>query len=711
MAHRESRLALPTQASYGLVNAVAVGLDMAARPLDEFAGAGGQLLSYRPKTALAALRHYDAPVSAADSSGDVRPPVWISSIGYQGAWPLRWVPVGTGTGPATEAGITAIGPPTEAAASGSAADGDRRIEVSGLQRNPMPLSQLVALLLVLSLLATVAVRGGFSAVGRGGGRVPGDWAATDEWIRALGDWWQKPGTPAGRSWRLGGPLAVMLAALWVPAMAVAAVALTGLIAGDQPDWDGSLTGIDRRSPIWWLAATWLLAPWRIPRVVRLVFIAGVVAGCSLGGDSRWLLATTVLAATASLHLLACLFRVGWQAGSRREIGMVTDYWLTMAAAIVTIGLLLAVARACGDMATRLPWLLTAAWVFNGLSPLLPLTASGLALAVLWYAELVRSWRADEAPVASALGREERDDAADDREQNTIRYPLLGRHSREWLGTQLRWSLARGTVAPPPTPIGLLQFICLVAAAVWLGVLSSELTPLYPDRLSHPAAVTLLMTAFFSWALLFVRTQALVGLLFDTLHRFRQEVDAPGSPLKKAFGDLHRPADVPLGRLLYARHLPRATLDDVTVVFPGEEQSDPAVETLVAARRRAIGMKRFVRSLGGQIRWLIAGLAVGAALLFLAATSLPCQPRSGLMLTSTLSFVAFAWVSVRTLLRIERDPVLGLIANSTSGRVTWDMQTLIKVALPVGVPVLLILGQAFPEAWQWLGALVEGLRGS
>lgn len=708
VADRESRLALPTQASYGLVNAIALGLDMAARPLEEFAGAGGPLLSYGPKKPLAALRHYDAPVSAAESPGEVRPPVWISSIGYQGAWPLRWAPVRADA----EAGITAIGQPAVVAASGSAAEQDRRIELSGLQRNPMPLSQLVALLLVLSLLATLAVRGGFSAVGRGGGgRVPGDWAATDEWIRALGDWWQKPGTPAGRSWRLGGPLAVMLAALWVPATAVAAVALAGLIAGDQPAWDGSLTGIGRWSTIWWLAATWLLAPWRIPRAVRLMFIAGAVAGCLLGGDPPWLLATTILAATASLHLLACLFRVGWQAGSRGEVGMVTDYWLTMAAAIATIGLLLAIARGCGDVATRLPWLLTAAWVFNGISPLLPLTASGLALAVLWYAELVRSWRADEAPVASSLGRRERDDAADEREQSTIRYPLLGRHSREWLGTQLRWNLAQGTLAPPPTPIGLLQFIFLVATAVWLAVLSCKLTPLYPDRLSHPAAVTLLMAAFFSWALLLVRTQALVGLLFDTLHRFRSEMDAPGSPLKKAFGELHRPADVLLGRMLYGRHLPRATLDDVTAVFPGEERSDPEVEKLFAARRRAIGMKRFVRSLGGQVRWLIAGLAVGAAFLFVAATSLPCQPRSGLMLTSTLSFVAFAWLSVRTLLRIERDPVLSLIANSTSGRVTWDMQTLVKVALPVGVPVLLILGQAFPEAWQWLGALVEGLRGS
>ena len=66
---------------------------------------------------------------------------------------------------------------------------------------------------------------------------------------------------------------------------------------------------------------------------------------------------------------------------------------------------------------------------------------------------------------------------------------------------------------------------------------------------------------------------------------------------------------------------------------------------------------------------IAGLAVGAVLLFVAATSLPCQPRSVLLLTSTLSFIAFAWLSVGTLLRIERDPVLSLIADSVGGRVT------------------------------------------
>jgi hypothetical protein len=128
-------------------------------------------------------------------------------------------------------------------------------------------------------------------------------------------------------------------------------------------------------------------------------------------------------------------------------------------------------------------------------------------------------------------------------------------------------------------------------------------------------------------------------------------------------------------------------------------------------KRVIGMKRFVRSLGGQIRWLTAGLAVGAVLLFIASTSLPCQPRSALLLTSTLSFVAFDWVSVHTLVRIECDPVLSLIAGSQAGRIAWDIQTLSRIGLPVAIPVLLILGQAFPDAWQWVGALVAGWRGS
>jgi hypothetical protein len=38
----------------------------------------------------------------------------------------------------------------------------------------------------------------------------------------------------------------------------------------------------------------------------------------------------------------------------------------------------------------LPWLLTTTAVFNGISPLLPLASACLAMAVIWYVELVRS---------------------------------------------------------------------------------------------------------------------------------------------------------------------------------------------------------------------------------------------------------------------------------------------------------------------------------
>ena len=720
----ESRLALPTQANSALFNAVSLGLDMARRPADPAAAGrdARRITSHQlsDQAATASLRHYDVPFPAGGSSLD-RPPVWISTIGYQGAWPLRWVPAASAEDSAKDSGVIGV---KQQGLTGGLESVEQRIELSGVQRNPMPLTQIVALLLVLSMLTTVAVRGGFEAGRAARGPGPQDWAVSDEWIRALGDWWQ-PATvrdsphPDGRSWRLGGPLAVVLLALWVPATAAAAVALAGLIAGGQPDWNGRFASLDARWPlVWFLAATWLLAPWRIPHAVRLVFVTAAVAGCFFledsPKDSTWLLVTTVLAATASLHLLAGLVRVGWQARSRSAIGAAADYWLTLAASLATICLLFALVGWAGDVATRLPWLLTSAWVFNGISPLLPLTASGLALAALWYAELVRSWRADEAPVASSLGLASRDPDADRREQAALRYPLLGRHAAEWVGSQLQWSFVRGAKAAAPTPIGLLQFIFLLGAAVWLAVLAWKLTPVYPDRLSHPACVVLLVAAFLSWALLMVRAQALVGRLFDALHRFRREVDQPGAMLEEAFRELHRPADVLLGRMLYSRRPPPTTLDDVEPFFapPADgSMADRQAPELAAAKKRAIGMKRFVRSLGGQIRWLIAGLAVGAVLLFVAATSLPCQPRSVLLVTSTLSFIAFAWLSVGTLLRIERDPVLSLIAHSVGGRVTWDMQTLVKVALPVGVPVLLIVGQAFPEAWQWFGALAEGWRGS
>ncbi|NDG58896.1 MAG: hypothetical protein EBX55_10610, partial [Betaproteobacteria bacterium] len=91
----------------------------------------------------------------------------------------------------------------------------------------------------------------------------------------------------------------------------------------------------------------------------------------------------------------------------------------------------------------------------------------------------------------------------------------------------------------------------------------------------------------------------------------------------------------LGRLLYARRPPASFVDVAEAEGAGTDGSGNKPSP---GEQRVRGMKYFVRSLGGQIRWLLGGLVASALLLFVAATSLPCQPRSDLLFTSTLAFI-------------------------------------------------------------------------
>lgn len=713
------RIAFPTQANAALANAVTLAFEFNSRPPQREKGDEidecGRLLAYRLSKTLAKtrLRHYVAPLVTAEMEMEtVAPPVWVSAVGYQGTWPLRWI------GPCEESKLVRVRTGESAANPPSTT----RFSLQGLQIEPVALTQLTLVLLVLAVLIDTALRGRFRIGTTVSGATPrfgprhDAWLPSDEWIRPFREWFTAPTRSShdasDRVWRLGGPLVLTLLGLFVPAVANAIVAWTGVITGAGIHDSRTLLAGDTHNTVFWLATgPFLLAPWRAPLVLRLVLVGVVLVGCVTAGSARWLLVVAILATTAAGHLAVSLVRTLWKARRRAEIDDWTYFYLTLATSFVMVAGLVAALVASPGMETRLPWLLTTAAIFNGISPLLPLTTAGIALAVIWYVELVRSWRADEYPVPPTLGLPS-DHDGDGGEPGVIRYPFVGRHVASWLNQQLGWTLVHGSTAVAPAPLGVLHFIFLLGSCAWLVDLAFRLKPIYPSSTVHWACVGMIGIAFLSWVLLLIRTEALVRVLFDSLHAFRREVEKPGSGFRAAFKEMRRPADVALGRTLFFRRPPSPRLDDLVLDRrPSSGYPPLAGSELAAVEKRVIGMKRFVRSLGGQIRWLGAGLAVGAVLLFVASTSLPCQPRSSLVFTSTLSFIAFAWLVVGTLLRIERDPVLNLIAGSSEVRDGWDWPTIARIAVPVAIPVLLVLGQAFPDAWQWVGALVEGWRGS
>ncbi len=709
---RAPRFARANSGVNALGNAVSIAVDIAVggNALEETksdgeAGFALEKPCTRPLDAFFPPDYAKAPTHF----GATTPPLWLSIVGYQGAWPLQWQEC-------TDGKVVSIPPPPPS---------NGRLELPGLHRNPSQLTRLVVLMTMLSFLSAGAIRGWF-----GTGRITAPqpsaavverhWKPFDEWVLPFARWCPD-GCDPDRRWRLGGPLLAMLFALWIPASCAMAVTWSGVAAGRLRSLNEALAGGD------WLAA-WLLvvlmalAPWPIGNAGRfLLFVLSVTATMLLEPfhGTVWLLLVAMLAGGAAVHLLANGLFVACQWNRGQRPGVLFDGGLTALACLVQVGAVVGMDSSFGDKATRFPWLLTCSWILNGISPLLPVTALGLAVAAIWTVELVRGWWLETFMFDPRPGVGDQEPAGPagppDSEREwlaMIRYPVLGSPFGSWLTTRVLGldrtkhpgtvpengaNRAKHPTLAPPSTASALSFVLVAFAFGWLCLVATEIAPVYPITAVHHLCIGLLFLGTLSWALLFVRTGSLINLLFGHLERFRHEIGDPDqqSAFNAAFVALRRPADVSLGRLLYSKRPPGSEIPDR---FKGTE-------------RRVVGMKRFIRSIGAQIRFLVAGLAVSAVLLFVAATGIPCQPRSLLILTGTGAFLALALLVVRTLLRIESDTVLSLIAGTTAGRIGWDWPTIARISVPVAIPLLLVLGQAFPDAWQWVGALVEGWRGS
>ena len=65
--------------------------------------------------------------------------------------------------------------------------------------------------------------------------------------------------------------------------------------------------------------------------------------------------------------------------------------------------------------------------------------------------------------------------------------------------------------------------------------------------------------------------------------------------------------------------------------------------------------------------------------------------------------------VSTMVRVDADEVLSLIAGTDPGKVTFDWALVLKLTPWVAVPLIMVLGQTFPELWNWLGVMLDGWR--
>jgi len=286
---------------------------------------------------------------------------------------------------------------------------------------------------------------------------------------------------------------------------------------------------------------------------------------------------------------------------------------------------------------------------------------------------------------------------------------IAKQGLAWLLSTPRTDGEKTSAAREPAPHAYLLWIGLVLFVLWLVTLLGHVRPVYPSFWINVGIVSLILFGYLTWGVIFVQLVALRFRFFKQLRAFQHEIDAPQSKLAAGFEATRNPRDVWLGRLLYASgdsgQAHTATLERAESLPPEKEgaQSD------AAARERAIGIKRWVAFVGAQLRITIFGLGFGAILLFVAISSLPFQPRPWFQFTATLSFVAIGIAVVTTYVSVDANEVLSRIAGTTAGKVSFDWALIAKLAPWVVIPLVMVIGQTFPELWNWFGVALESWR--
>ena len=579
--------------------------------------------------------------------------------------------------------------------------------------------------------------GGFLPPGRPATAVPG----IPDWMRPMREWWSNRNQPghydSPKARRLFVPMLVGLLALWLQVFVcgIHIWSLFVLNANQSGAWIVVL---------FLIAGAVLLFPMTLPIRLLLGVIFSVVVvllwlfwgwmfphpfpggGVSVGFALLALLAGMLL-------LRAIVDTVARRRASDRKHA-ISQFWENVLAVLViflTAAVMVGVAVFLRQSDTWLPWLTTSSWVFNGVSPLLPLITACLGIEVLCRAELMRCWLIETSFVSTSATTAPRDTEREtderekkEREKAELSYPVSGkdvsalvRQAVHGLLSELMPSISgprtdgeKTSASRESAPQAYLLWIGLGLFVLWLMVLFRHVRPVYPHFLVNVAIVALILFGYLSWSVIFVQLLALRFRFFKQLRAFQQEIDTPKSLLAAGFDAVKLPHDVWLGRLLYASGdsgpAHAAALDRAESLPPEKE----GARSDAASRERAIGIKRWVAFVGAQLRITIFGLGFGAIFLFVAISSLPFQPRPWFQFTATLSFVAIGIAVVTTFVSVEANEVLSRIAGTTAGKVSFDWALIAKLAPWVVIPLVMVIGQTFPELWNWFGVALESWRG-
>ena len=158
---------------------------------------------------------------------------------------------------------------------------------------------------------------------------------------------------------------------------------------------------------------------------------------------------------------------------------------------------------------------------------------------------------------------------------------------------------------------------------------------------------------------------------------------------------------------WVRSLPETKLEPaagLAAMAPAGGLPDPwqqAAENLIATSLLFMcnSLLRLSRS-----AFFLLGLA---ALLFLLASSTYPTPPQGLLSNTAVTLVVVVGLLTLVLIhRVERNELINTLLGTDANKTTWDFAFIFQAIVLLVVPIVVVVGNWFPEASEWLQKLVD-----
>ena len=126
---------------------------------------------------------------------------------------------------------------------------------------------------------------------------------------------------------------------------------------------------------------------------------------------------------------------------------------------------------------------------------------------------------------------------------------------------------------------------------------------------------------------------------------------------------------------------------------------------------ALQVEAYARQVFRHVFRLFSGLMLSACLLLLTAESFPFNTEPLLRLTTATMLFGASLVVCWYYVKFDRQRLISLMAGTPPGQAELNWNMLQTVVPPLALGLVAMLGQVFPEIWNWAGALFEPLSRS